>query len=186
MNRIFFLLCCLPMVIIGCENDIAAVNELFRAFEPGVEIATDIDMLYSDSALVRVRVQGPTLVRHLDKIKPHDEFPDGLHVDFMEIDGSISSTLDADHGDRFTRDKKVVVRDNVVLQNTKGEKLETNELIWDELKGEVYTDRFVRITKPDEIILASGVRAKQAGTEYERMKGVAKLKADECQEDLKN
>lgn len=186
MNRLYFLLVCFPFVIVGCENDIAAVNELFRAFEPGVEIATEIDMLYSDSALVRVRVQGPTLVRHLDKLKPHDEFPEGLHVDFMEDDGSISSTLDAEHGDRFTREKKVIVRDNVVLRNTKGEILETNELIWDELKGEVYTERFVRITKPDEIILAYGFRANQSFTEYELRKVVAKLKADEFQEELKN
>ncbi len=186
MIRYLFSLCCLALMWSSCENDLETVNELFRAYDAGVEIATEIDMLYSDSALVRVRVRGPKLVRHLDKLKPHDEFPDGLHVDFMERDGTISSTLDADKGDRFTREKKVVVRENVVLQNTRGEKLETNELIWDEVKGKVYTDRFVRITKPDEIILAYGFTANQSFTEYELLKVVAKLKADEFQEELKN
>ena len=107
-------------------------------------------------------------------------------MDFLEKDGTISSTLDAEHGERFSREKKVIVSDNVILRNNLGEKLETNELIWDEVQGQVYTDRFVRITKPEEVILAYGFRANQDFTEYELLKVVARLKADEFESSFKN
>lgn len=176
----------LTMLLLACENDIGTINELFQPTKPGVEIALGVDMLYSDSAYVRVRVQGPKLLRYLDDVSPRDVFPDGVHVDFIEPEGFVSSTLDADQGERFTREKKVIVRDNVVMQNNQGEKLETNELIWDEVKQVVYTDRFVRITKPDEIILAYGFRANQDFSEYELLTVVAQIKADEFKEELKN
>ncbi len=176
----------LSLVLFSCENDLDTINELFQPLEPGIEIARDVDMLYSDSAFVRVRIQGATLKRYTDDVSPRDEFPDGVHVDFLERQGTVSSTLDAKHGTRYTREKKVIVRDSVILQNDRGEKLETNELIWDEVKREVYTDRFVRITKPDEIILAYGFRANQEFTEYELNTVVAQIKADEFTEEFKN
>jgi len=178
--------------LMSCVNDLDDVNSLFEKTEPGVEIATDIEMLYSDSAIVRVRITGPTLLRHLDNEKPRDEFPDGIHVDFLERDGTISSTLDADHADRFTRDKKVVVRSGtdkektVILQNILGEKLETSELIWDESKNRIYTEKFVKITKPEEIIFAYGFTANQDFSEYELKRVVARLKADDISSGFKN
>ena len=53
-NILFLLL--IGLWCLSCENDIEAVNELFRRMEPGVEVARDVDMLYSDSAHVRIRM----------------------------------------------------------------------------------------------------------------------------------
>lgn len=178
--------------LMSCVNDLDEVNSLFEKTEPGVEVATDIEMLYSDSAVVRVRITGPRLLRHLDNQNARDEFPDGIHVDFLERDGTVSSTLDADHANRFIRDKKVVVRSGsdkektVILQNILGEKLETSELIWDEAKNRIYTEKFVKITKPEEIIFAYGFTANQDFSEYELKRVVARLKADDISSGFKN
>jgi hypothetical protein len=169
----------------GCVNDLAEVNQLFEKAETGTEVARDIEMLYSDSAIVRVRIIGPTLVRHLEAEKPYDEFPDGVHVDFLDADGTVSSTLDAQHAERYTRENIVIVRSDinqgmsVTLENDKGERLETSELIWDEGDAKVYTNKFVKITKPEEIIFAYGFEAKQDFSEYKLQKVVGRVKVDE-------
>lgn len=173
------------LLLTSCVNDLAEVNQLFDEAETGTEVAKDIEMLYSDSAVVRVRILGPTLIRHLETEKPRDEFPDGVHVDFLEADGSVSSTLDAQHAERFTRENIVIVRSNlnqgvpVILKNAEGEKLETSELIWNEGDGKVYTDKFVKITKPEEIIFAYGFTAKQDFSEYTLQKVVGRVKVNE-------
>ncbi len=179
------LLFTLVVFISGCVNDLAEVNQLFDETRTGVEIARDIEMLYSDSAIVRIRIQGPTLLRYLEDEKPRDEFPDGVHVDFLDTDGSVNSTLDAQYAVRYTREKQVIVRADinqgttVVLQNDKGEKLETSELIWDEAESKVFTDKFVKITKPEEIIFAYGFNAKQDFSEYTLNKVVGRVKVNE-------
>ncbi|MCB0686649.1 MAG: LPS export ABC transporter periplasmic protein LptC [Saprospiraceae bacterium] len=180
-----YLVFILILTTAACVNDLAEVNELFEKTETGTEVAKNIEMLYSDSAVVRVRIIGPTLVRHLEAEKPYDEFPDGVHVDFLERDGTVSSTLDAQHAERFTRENLVIVRSNitqgvpVILKNDQGEKLETSELIWDEGDGKVYTDKFVKITKPEEIIFAYGFTAKQDFSQYTLQKVVGRVKVDE-------
>jgi hypothetical protein len=93
--------------------------------------------------------------------------------------------LDAERADRYTRDKKVIARSDinksnpVILQNNLGERLETSELIWDEAKGQVYTEKFVKITRPEEIIYAYGFVAKQDFSEYELKKVVGRFKVDD-------
>ncbi|MCB0665251.1 MAG: LPS export ABC transporter periplasmic protein LptC [Saprospiraceae bacterium] len=175
----------LLITLAGCVNDLAEVNQLFEQAETGTEVAKDIEMLYSDSAVVRVRIIGPTLIRYLEGDKPRDEFPDGVHVDFLEEDGSVNSTLDAQYAERFTRENLVIVRSNlndgipVILKNNRGEKLETSELIWDEGDSKVYTDKFVKITKPEEIIFAYGFTANQDFSQYTLQKVVGRVKVDD-------
>ena len=145
--------------------------------------------MYSDSARVRVIITGPLLVRHLDNSNPYDEFPEGVHVDFLNDENEVESTLDAQTAERYPRENKIIVRDTanqVILQNIRGEKLETSELIWDEKKGIIYTDKFVKITKPEEIIFAYGFNAKQDFSEYTLLSVVAKWKIEDLDEAFKN
>jgi len=183
----------LPVLLVitasGCVNDLSDVDRLFENTNPGVEIARDVEVMYSDSARVRIVITGPKLVRHLDKINPRDEFPEGLHVDFLDENSEVESTLDALIGIRYPRDRKIIVRDtanHVVLESIRGEKLETSELIWDEKEGTVFTDKFVKITKPEEIIFAYGFRAKQDFSEYTLLSVVAKWKIEEFENQFKN
>ncbi len=48
------------------------------------------------------------------------------------------------------------LRDSVVVVSEKGEILETELLYWNEPKELVWSDRFVKITGKDEIIMGTG------------------------------
>ena len=67
----------------------------------------------------------------------------------------------AKYGVRYPNEGLVIVRDSVVWESMAQEKLETSELRWDEREKKIYTNKFVRITRPDEIIYGHGFEANQ-------------------------
>ena len=55
---------------------------------------------------------------------------------------------------------------DVEVVNEKGEKLNTEKLIWDERKELLSSDQFVKITTPEEIIMGKGFEANQDFSRY--------------------
>lgn len=148
-------------LLLSCQNEMAEIEALNANFNPQIEKAKEVEILYSDSAEVRVRITGPTLIYHLDKKAPKQEFPDGIFVEFFDKFGRTTSELSARYGLRLEQRDEVIVRDSVVWESMEGEKLETEELIWDERKKLIYTNKFVVVTTPDEIIYGHGFEANQ-------------------------
>ena len=64
------------------------------------------------------------------------------------------------------------------------EQLETEELIWDEKKEKVYSNKFVKITKPDEKIYGYGVEANQDFTRWKINAIEGELKVDGLTDEL--
>lgn len=151
MRYIVFVSTILLFLFVGnsCTNKIEQVNELFETLDTDVEHATDVTVIYSDSAKVRLKVSGPKLERHVNKKDPKDVFNAGVHVEFLNEEQVTLSWLDAKYLERTDKAGLVYVRDSVVLYNTENEKLETSELIWDEVNEHIYTEKFVRITQPE-------------------------------------
>jgi len=125
------------------------------------EVAEGIEILYSDSAKVRVRITGPQMDYISDRANPAQEFPKGIFVEFFDDQMLVGSTLRGDFAQRFENKNLIVVRDSVVWQSREGEKLESEELIWDEQAQRVYTQKFARITRKDEVIYGYGFEATQ-------------------------
>lgn len=154
-------LCYLALLSTACENNPADVAALLAKLDTQSEVAQNVEILYSDSALVKVRITGKTMLNHLDPVKPRQEFTEGILVEFFGPDRQISSQLSARYAQRIARDGEVLARDSVVWLSAKNEKLETEELIWDERRKEVYTKKFAVITTPKEIIYGHGFTANQ-------------------------
>ncbi len=146
----------------SCENDLADVAALEERLNVQVETVKEVEILYSDSAQVKVRITGPTMLNNLDRTEPFQEFVDGVLVEFFDpLDGSISSTLVARYAIRYERKGEIIARDSVVWESVTDQKLETEELIWQEREQQVFTRKFARISTPTEIIYGHGFRANQ-------------------------
>lgn len=161
MKRFWLCLMALGSILTACENDPSEVAELMANLKPEIEVAEEVEILYSDSALVKVRIEGSKMLTYLDRNNPRQEFPEGVRVEFFGPDGNISSILTAKYGIRIDNKNQIVVRDSVVWQSIEQEKLETEELIWDERQEKVFTQKFVVITRPDEIITGHGFESDQ-------------------------
>jgi len=153
----------------ACGNDIREIKKVTRSTNVKVETATDVVILYSDSAVVKVRITSPTLKRYTELKETYDEFPDGLIVEFLDEKQRVKSWLEADFAIRKDNDKKIYIEKNVVLYNKRDDKLMTEELIWDEAAEEIYTNKFVKITQPSvgDTSFGNGFKADQEFTRFE-------------------
>lgn len=160
MQKIIFLFSVVGLLF-ACENNMEDIAELNEKLDTQVERAEVVEILYSDSAKIKVKIAGPTMLYHLDRKDPKQEFPDGVKVDFFDQFQQLSSVLTAKYAIRLEQKQQVLVRDSVVWESEANEKLETEELIWDEQKQKLLSNKFVVITRPEEIIYGHGFEADQ-------------------------
>lgn len=163
----FSILCLLFTLLTACgEDDAAGIDQIITEEQAQYEEAIDVSMIYSDSAIIRVNVSGPRLLRYIDRANQRQEFPDGIKVLFYSPNGRAQSTLTAKHATRLDKNNEITIRDSVIWKSNDGKRLETEELIWNEREEKVYSNRFVKIVKPDEVIYGYGFEANQEFTEW--------------------
>jgi LPS export ABC transporter protein LptC len=166
----------------ACEDAHKETRKVFTQDDVAVEVATDVEILYSDSAVVRVKVTGPLLHNINERENGRQEFPNGIRIDFLEPNRSIRSTLTAKSATRQQDKGLITARDSVVFTTVKQEKLETEELIWDEKSGKVRTDKFVKVTQPGEVIYGFGLEAEQDFSYWKILVPKGRIKAEQLNE----
>jgi len=83
----------------------------------------------------------------------------GVHVDFYNEDGEITSVLKSDRGEVDDETQDLSGYGNVIIEGEDGTVLETEEIHWVNETELIHTDAFVRITSPDEIIEGYGMES---------------------------
>ncbi|MCB9080466.1 MAG: LPS export ABC transporter periplasmic protein LptC [Lewinellaceae bacterium] len=149
------------LLVAACKKEATVPAEEFSAQDTQREKVSDVTLLYSDSAIVRVRVTGPIMLNHLDRSEPFQEFPSGIFVEFFSATGQKTSTLTAKYAIRYETRNLTIVRDSVVWRSAESEQLESTELTWDEQAQSVSTNKFVVITTPVDTIYSQGFSADQ-------------------------
>lgn len=172
------------LIFASCENDIAEVNRVVSQDELEYETMNNVELLYSDSAILRVKVVGEKMYRFLDVNNPTQEFPEGVRVDFYDTYGRTQSELTSKYAIRYEKRNEIIVKDSVVWESKRQETLETEELIWDEKNNRVYTKKFVKITRPEEIVYGYGFEADQDFTRWEINAITGRIKVDGLADEL--
>ena len=152
----------------GCQNDISIINSITAEDELPVESGKNVEYIYSDSAIIRAKITTPQLDRYVGK-KNYMEMPKGMHVIFYNKEQEVETNLTADYGigyDDGSGMNKMEAKRNVVVINEKGERLNTEHLIWDAVTKKIYTKEFVKITTKDEVLLGDGLTADQDFSKY--------------------
>jgi len=163
------------IVTSSCYNKVEDIDALLaEGIDAKVEIGTNVRILYSDSAQVRLVLNAPVMERHIDSYKGKDVFPKGILLEFMDANHTVMSWLKAETAVRDYEKNKITARGNVIFYNDKNEKLETSELIFDELKREAFTEKLVRISQAEkgDTTYGFGFRATDNFTKFEIKKKV--------------
>jgi len=140
----------LLILLAGCSADTSKIDALYEKGGGMQESLKDLEMTYSDSARVLLTVKSAEMITREEDRKIIEEFPKGLEVEFYQQDLRPNIWLKAGHALRFPEEKKVIVSQHVQLYNAENDKLETSELIWDEVNQKIYTDKFIRLTQPSQ------------------------------------
>ncbi|HLT93036.1 MAG TPA: LPS export ABC transporter periplasmic protein LptC [Membranihabitans sp.] len=161
------------LLLTACDDKLPVAQDIeVDKLTTDADLAYNVTMEYTDDAQRLMTLEAPVLMRK-NTLPLKDIFPDGILVTFYE-NAETFATLVSDYAERLPDDYMVIASGNVVFENIKGEKLETSELRWDERKGKIFTDRFARLTRPDEIIYGYGFTANQDFTEIEFEKTTGK------------
>jgi LPS export ABC transporter protein LptC len=180
LKSVCFLITALFGFLVSCTNDIKQI----KAFEeeqnlPVMNVDT-LQILYSDSAKLKIKLLTNKLLRYSPYDKPYMVFPEGIKVYFYNRDEKLESSLIANYAHFNEKTEIWEARGNVVIVNRDGDVITTPQVFWDRRKAKVYSEKEVRIRKKDEIINGIGFDADQNFYEYTiwKFRGVISLNAE--------
>ncbi len=139
----------------SCEKKREVLKELTIKELPSLS-ARNIETMYSDSGKVTLVVRSPLINQYTGGDEPHTLFPEGITVLFYDKKTEPQASISSKYARYTEKDKLWELRDSVVAVNTEGDILETELLFWSEPRESVWSDRFVRITGKDQIIMGTG------------------------------
>lgn len=166
LGRMLLCICTAGLGVQCTENKVKLAD--VQAYTGPLVVLTGVETFFSDSAILVVKLSAP-IQEEYDK--GDRVFPKGLEVYFYKKDRTISATLSARFG-RFDKIKRLyTVTGNVVVRNVEeGKVLQTEELHWNPETKKVFTDKFVVIETPQEVLKGQGLEAAQDFSSYRILK----------------
>ena len=143
------------VVLFSCTNDPKLVQEFVSDKQQPIEQIKGAEILHTENGKVKVRLVANRIER-FQEIQPALIFPDHLEVYFYNDSSQLQSTLMADYASIDEEKKIMLAQNNVILISSDNKKVETTELVWDENKNKIYTDKKVKITTGKEVIYGEG------------------------------
>lgn len=165
------------LLLAACHSDIEKIKIVTQDDSYPTEKGVNIEMTYTDSGIIKARVFSPLIERY-EKEKPYTEMKKGLTCYFYNTSTRrAESMLRARYAIRYQLEKRTEAKDSVMMVNTKGDTLTTEQLIWDEEKHRIYTDKFFTLRKPDEILYGDGFESNEDFSSYKifKLRGTIKL-----------
>ncbi len=157
------------MFLLGCENDIEQVKELTSKQDSAIITAKNITLIYSTEGVYKAQMDAPLLRRYVEEKKESKlYFPEGVEIQFFDAEGEKTSYIKANYSVYYESDGIWEAEDDVEAVNEKGEKLNTEYLVWNRDKKIIYSDQFVKITTEDGVLFGEkGFESDQEFNEWE-------------------
>jgi LPS export ABC transporter protein LptC len=137
-------------LLTGCENDLRDIQKISAAeVSKPVTSYTGVDVIYSDSAKVKAHMTAPLMMDYDSVKSPYTEMPKGVKVIFYGADMKENGTITANYAIYHKKEKSILLRNNVVGTNAKGETFTSDELIWDQDTKQVRSSKLVHVRMAD-------------------------------------
>lgn len=122
--------------------------------------------IITDSGYPRYRIIAPTWLMFDNAQEPRWTFPDGMHMEQYDNEGNIHATIDCDSAVYFTGRQTWRLDGAVDIASVEGQRFLTQQLWWDRIYHEVYSDSFIHIERPDRVIEGFGFKSNDRMTRY--------------------
>lgn len=163
-------------MLFACKTNSQQIEELSKEIDEAIVATSEVEWFYTKNGKASFKLNTSKMLR-FDGEEPYIEFPIGLELHSYESDGEKDAYLRADYAIQHLSDQLIEAKGNVLLQNVKDEKLETEYLIWDEVRELIYTEEFVKITKQGQVIMGEGFESDIYFSEYtlKKSRGIINL-----------
>lgn len=167
-------------ILFSCVNDVKEVETLTKQEKVPISKGKNVELLYSEKANVKIKVTAPLMEEYGQQENKYYEMTEGIKVIFYDTTLHVTSTLTSKYAIHKVGKRVMEAKDDVVIVNDKGEKLNTEHLIWYEDSSKIYSDEFVKITTEDEIIMGEGMEADQDFSKWKifKIKGTINVKEE--------
>jgi LPS export ABC transporter protein LptC len=174
----------LIVFIAACKNDPKEIDALVGKRSIQEDKADEVTIIYSEHGKSRIRMFATEFIRNEIAKPQYVDMRKGLKVEFFDDSMNVESTLTAMYARWYEGKGNVLIRDSVVVVNKKGETLRTEELIWNQNVRKFYTEKFVRINTPDQVMYGDGLEANEDFTWYriKNPKGTVRVNKEEMPE----
>ena len=140
------------VMLFSCKNDMEEINRV-AGDEMLPEMAgTNLEMIYTDSARIKYKVITLEYLKMSEGEEKYEEFPQGLHAISYDTDGKEIGSITCKYAKKLEDEQLWEARNEVVVVNAEGKKLETELLYWDTQKQIIYSDRYAKLSADGQII----------------------------------
>lgn len=144
-------------ITVSCSNDIETVKALTEEQNYPDQSGYNIESTYTDSGRLQGKITAPEVQKYSRKEDPYTEFPKGLKVMFYDSLGRPYAYIQARYAIFYESKQLWEARHEVITENPqKGEKLETEQMFWDQKSRRIYSDKFTRLTNADGDFIGEG------------------------------
>ncbi|MFW5663819.1 MAG: LPS export ABC transporter periplasmic protein LptC [bacterium] len=143
-------------MLVSCQPDLKTVETITRVDSLPIESADSLRIVYSTHAQVQMTMDAPVMKR-FEGDNPYMELSEGFVMVFFDSLMNETSRISARYAIQYEEDQLIDARNDVVVENMENnEKLNTEQLIWDQKNELIYTDKFVKITTNEEVLYGDG------------------------------
>lgn len=153
-------------MLFSCNSDMESINTLEEKEILPMDIALDVEMIYSDSGIVKFILKSPKICTYENEEDPYMEFPEGFKMNGYDTLMNITSSISADYAINYKIRKFMEAKRNVVVINENGNRLETEHLIWDQRTRKIFTDQFVKVQSKKSVMFSDGFEADENFKKY--------------------
>lgn len=138
------------------------IQEISNREELPTLMYRNLESVVTDSGRVERRLLTPEL-KHFTypKEEARMEFPEGLNFITYKPNGVVRGQIKCKHAIYYEKEDLWELNNDVEAVSEKNEILNTEQLFWDMKKEIIYSDKFVKITSEDDVIMGVGFDSDQ-------------------------
>lgn len=161
--NIFFLPVCIfgMLHLAACSGDLKKIPNLDELKALQNDHAEKVKFIFSKEGQIKATLESDTFVQNNQARPPYVDMKKNLRLIAYDTGLQQESVVTAAFARYYPQTGNIIARNKVVVINKDSNRLETEELIWNEKLQLFYTDKFVRITMDDQVTYGEGLEANQ-------------------------
>lgn len=154
--------------LFSCSNDKKNVKASIEEPDSIAYLSTyGVTTLISDSGRISYKIEAEEWHIYEKRRPKHWAFEKGAYLEKYDDSLRIEATIKSDTAYFFSDMKLWKLIGNVNIRNQKNERFFTDLLYWDQEKGDIYSDKYIKIEQEDQVTTGIGFRSNQALTNWE-------------------
>ncbi len=143
-------------LIIACESNFREVQKMgVSEFTPSGD-ADSINLKYTDSGRITANLISPKMLDYASVEFPFTEFPKGIHLTLFDKKGK-ETYIVSNYAVSHKATNLIDLQGNVVISNQSGDKLETDQLYYDQKNEWFFTEKKFKFTSAKGVSYGEGI-----------------------------